>query len=392
MKKHIGAIITTIAIAIPAVILFIIFVLPNVKYAFRDTREFTYENVTRVRIQSGLGMSADFYAADDPETVDRLARDTVRGKFAKGDKLEPYGGYSYILNWYDGTTLVDELTIFGKYSFDHDGYLYTADARDGAQVDTDYLDELLYTALQLDELLTYGTPFVDDLLRDFPRDRIVSLYGEPSGTADSGASVYATDARTLYVNYADDRVSSVWIADNASAETLAELFDRGLSAVGDALIGLTRAEVTARYGAPNGILEISGEEIYEVNGKQERILLTYESDTVVSLDLYTTRYGGEEIPVFDYAADSAQYDGDPGVKHDGFVNTEEQVSMPFKPEDVIEYAARECTVEYDSVGIAIDEQAEMWRVIFCTEGVAGGDQSVYLDAHSGRTLLIVYGE
>jgi hypothetical protein len=33
----------------------------------------------------------------------------------------------------------------------------------------------------------------------------------------------------------------------------------------------------------------------------------------------------------------------------------------------------------------------MWKIVFYTEGVAGGDQTVYLDK-DGITVLIVFGE
>lgn len=214
MKKYIPAVITAIVIAIPAIVLFVVFALPNLKYLLRDTREFSFDDATRVEIRSGFGMGFTATTETDPETVERLATRAVYGTFIKGEKLPEYTGYSYMLRYYTGDELIDTLTVLGNGRLDYDGYLYTGDAHDGAGVDTDYLDELLYTALPLDELLTYGTQFVDDLLHGYTREKIISLYGEPDSFAENGASLYRTDTLTLYINYTGDKVSSIWIAEH----------------------------------------------------------------------------------------------------------------------------------------------------------------------------------
>ena len=95
------------------------------------------------------------------------------------------------------------------------------------------------------------------------------------------------------------------------------------------------------------------------------------------------------IPQFSYAEDTAIYvEGEPGVKTSGFVNTTE-TEITF--ENVAERAKNECTVEYDSVTTYFDTDECVWKVHFCTDGMVGGDQSVYLDC-DGKTVLIVYGE
>ena len=95
------------------------------------------------------------------------------------------------------------------------------------------------------------------------------------------------------------------------------------------------------------------------------------------------------IPHFSFAEDAAIYvEGEPGVKTSGFVNTTE-TEITF--ENVAERAKNECTVEYDSVTTYFDTDECVWKVHFCTDGMVGGDQSVYLDC-DGKTLLIVYGE
>ena len=95
------------------------------------------------------------------------------------------------------------------------------------------------------------------------------------------------------------------------------------------------------------------------------------------------------IPNFSYAEDAAIYlECEPGVKTSGFVNTTE-TEITF--ENVAERAKNECTVEYNSVTTYFDTDECVWKVHFGTDGMVGGDQSVYLDC-DGKTVLIVYGE
>ena len=95
------------------------------------------------------------------------------------------------------------------------------------------------------------------------------------------------------------------------------------------------------------------------------------------------------IPDFSYSEDREIYvEGEPGVKTSGFVNTTE-TEITF--ENVAERAKNECTIEYDSVAIYLDTNECVWKVHFYTNGMLGGDQSVYLD-YDGKTVLIVYGE
>ena len=80
---------------------------------------------------------------------------------------------------------------------------------------------------------------------------------------------------------------------------------------------------------------------------------------------------------------------DPGVKTDGFQNTSGAVIAT--PQQVIERAQNECTIEYDTTALAYDNAADIWRVTFYTEGSVGNSQDVYLNG-SGLTALIIYGE
>ena len=97
----------------------------------------------------------------------------------------------------------------------------------------------------------------------------------------------------------------------------------------------------------------------------------------------------DAIESFSYAADKEKLaEGEPGVKTSGFVNTTE---TEITSENVAEHAGNECNIEYDSVKIYLDTAERVWKVHFYTNGILGGDESVYLD-HNGKTVLIVYGE
>lgn len=82
--------------------------------------------------------------------------------------------------------------------------------------------------------------------------------------------------------------------------------------------------------------------------------------------------------------------GDPGVKSDGFVNTE-SIPMSSRIWDVMTQALKECTIEFDTVTVNYDESTRVWEVTYSTVNTLGNCQSVYLD-ENGVTLLIVYDE
>ena len=97
-----------------------------------------------------------------------------------------------------------------------------------------------------------------------------------------------------------------------------------------------------------------------------------------------------EVSSFSYSEHAEIYkDNNPGVKHDGFKNTNE--SKLSNAEDALERAKKECTIEWDTSHVSFDKELSVWMVSFYTEGMLGGDQCVYLDSN-GITLLIVYGE
>ena len=97
-----------------------------------------------------------------------------------------------------------------------------------------------------------------------------------------------------------------------------------------------------------------------------------------------------EVSTFSYSEHAEIYkDNNPGVKHDGFKNINEQKISNAK--GALERAKNECTIEWDSFGVSFDNESTVWMVSFYTEGMLGSDQVVYLDGN-GKTLLIVYGE
>lgn len=129
-----------------------------------------------------------------------------------------------------------------------------------------------------------------------------------------------------------------------------------------------------------------------------------EYEEAVSFDRLLERYGqnvyidGETVNIgfdpllrtFSYETHTKTYaPGDPGVKTEGFKN---KGSSPINDaKDTISPALEECTIDFDSIAVYRDKEADIWMVLFYTEGVLGGCESVYLNAE-GETLLIVYGE
>ncbi len=97
-----------------------------------------------------------------------------------------------------------------------------------------------------------------------------------------------------------------------------------------------------------------------------------------------------ELSAFSYADVLKTYkENDPGVISGGFNNT--SVSEIKNRDDAVERAKNECTIGYDSVSVAYDSRESVWEIVFYTQGVLGGCQSVYMNK-DGVTLLIVYGE
>lgn len=98
----------------------------------------------------------------------------------------------------------------------------------------------------------------------------------------------------------------------------------------------------------------------------------------------------QDVSSFSYDEVVASYLPDEaGVRTEGFHNqTKTSVA---NAQDAVELAEKECRITYDSVAVSRDETKKMWQVTFYTEGVVGGDLSVYLD-DNGITQMTVAGE
>lgn len=97
-----------------------------------------------------------------------------------------------------------------------------------------------------------------------------------------------------------------------------------------------------------------------------------------------------EVETFSYEEEFKEYDGiEYGVKRNDFHNIEKiEINNQIQAEKVAE---NEVTVEYDSVSVAFDEEAQMWKVHFWVKDYLGGGQTVYLNKY-GITQLCVWGE
>ena len=92
---------------------------------------------------------------------------------------------------------------------------------------------------------------------------------------------------------------------------------------------------------------------------------------------------------FSYKVDCSYYKDGPGVIKSGFVNTEKTELKT--PDQAIELAKKECSVEYDTIFVSFDPDLRIYRVSFFKGMQLGGDQTVYIN-EDGITLMCVYGE
>ena len=75
------------------------------------------------------------------------------------------------------------------------------------------------------------------------------------------------------------------------------------------------------------------------------------------------------VESFSYKSDFTYYKDDLGVKESGFVNIEQ--SEVNDAEKAVELAKKECTIEYDTVGVAFDSELKIYRVSFYKEDQYG---------------------
>lgn len=96
-----------------------------------------------------------------------------------------------------------------------------------------------------------------------------------------------------------------------------------------------------------------------------------------------------QLESFSYDADFSNYEGEPGVKQSDFININKTEIT--STEQVIDLAKKECTIEYNTIAVALDIELKIYRVSFYQENRVGANQDVYIN-QEGITQLIVYGE
>lgn len=105
----------------------------------------------------------------------------------------------------------------------------------------------------------------------------------------------------------------------------------------------------------------------------------------------------ENVPTFSYENDLISYsDNSLTVKKDGFANSTELEKAIVWDTEAVEWAAKECPIEWDNTHTYFDSVSAVWKIEFWdTKDTEGYPmyiyQTVYLNS-KGMTLLIVYGE
>ena len=153
----------------------------------------------------------------------------------------------------------------------------------------------------------------------------------------------------------------------------------------------------------------SGDELLELSDDELRNTANFMASLMIMAEDYYRSAGGaldspppdvhvhtfaSSVPYgsFSWAKDSAAYLDGPGVKRDGFVNTQEE-PVDFSISNVLDRAKAELDRDWGEASISRDEQAKMWRVDFFESTPLRPTEicSVYL-SDKGITRLIVYGE
>lgn len=237
-----------------------------------------------------------------------------------------------------------------------------------------------------DKLLVHGAEWTS---------RLVYLpAGKYTLTVSDGQSL-VTCLVTEYTQYGDDQIAS------NSSDSLPAVFGFTASDDGKATATLTPTEkdkqlVISAVGSGTyydneqtvniAITDAAGELIYEdtVEGETYIDIAEWEGAHSIAVEvtdscvveLKTTE---SELPVstFSYEQDMEDYAEDPGVKTSGFRNTRKAIIT--LPENAVQLAKNEAVTEYDSVDVAYDKTAAMWRVSLWNENMEGGSIDIYMD-------------
>ena len=206
----------------------------------------------------------------------------------------------------------------------------------------------------------------------------IAFYAEPTR---EGRKPVSSGATSLSMKRAEELRKIIddvntWVND-ALVDRLAYYFDGHIEFAGDKTLYYFTYEYNVIY---------FNQQFAEIPAEDMQYIKNIAIASGYPVDLHLEQPGS-----FSYAEVTAAYKaGDPGVKSEGFVNTE-SVPMSSRIWDVKTQALNECTIEYDTVTVNYDETAKVWEVTYSTANTLGNCQSVYMD-ENGVTLLIVYGE
>lgn len=204
----------------------------------------------------------------------------------------------------------------------------------------------------------------------------ITFYNEPTreGTKPVDPSISSISQKQAdKLRKIIDKVDT-WVND-ATVDRLAYYFDGHIEFAGDKTLYYFTYEYNVIY---------FNQQFAEIPAEDMQVIKDIAIAKNIPVDLHL-----QQPDSFSYTEVTEMFKiGDPGVKSEGFVNTE------FAPIgrllDAKVQATKECTIEYDTASVAYDDMAKVWEVTFF-KGTPGGCQSVYMD-QNGVTLLIVYGE
>lgn len=205
----------------------------------------------------------------------------------------------------------------------------------------------------------------------------ISFYAEPTREGSDPVVAKATALSKKQTEELWEIIDDVdpWVSD-ALVDRLAYYFDGHIEFAGDNTLYCFTYEYNVIY---------FNQQFAEIPTEDMQVIKDIAIANGIPVDLHL-----EQPDSFSYVEVTDTFKtGDPGVKSEGFVNTE---PMPInRIMDVKAHALEECTIEYDTVSVAYDEAAEIWKVTYSTANTLGNCQSVYMD-RDGVTLLIDYGE